>query len=73
MAANKLNVLHWHMSDTESWPFQSTTFPELSKKGAHCDECIYTRGDVKRVITEAALLGIRVIVEFDVPGHSQGK
>jgi len=71
MAMNKLNVLHWHMTDAQSWPFQSTTYPELSTKGAWSFHQIYTHENVRQVIREAYLRGIRVIPEFDLPGHSQ--
>ena len=73
MAMNKMNVLHWHMVDSQSWPFQSRTFPELSDKGAYCPntDCVYTTDQVAQVIYEAKLRGIRVVPEFDLPGHSQ--
>jgi hexosaminidase len=71
MAMNKVNVLHWHMVDSQSWPYQSTSFPELSAQGSYCPSCVYTPVDVQRVIQEAADRGIRVIPEFDLPGHSQ--
>jgi hexosaminidase len=73
MAAHKLNVLHWHVTDSQSWPYQSAAFPELSARGAYCEACVYTRSDVDAVVRQAAALGIRVIAEFDLPGHSQGK
>ena len=72
MAANKLNVLHWHMTDSESWPYQSARFPELSQAGAYCPECTYNASQIETVVKEAALLGIRVIVEIDLAGHAQG-
>jgi Glycosyl hydrolase family 20, catalytic domain/beta-acetyl hexosaminidase like len=72
MAANKLNVLHWHLTDAESWPYQSTTFPELSQHGAYCPECIYTASDIAVVVQYAAVRGIRVVPEFDLPSHAQG-
>jgi hexosaminidase len=71
MAMNKMNVLHWHVTDSQSWPYQSTSFPELSTKGAYCKDCIYRQADVARVVKEASTRGIRVIPEFDLPGHSQ--
>jgi hexosaminidase len=72
MAMNKLNVLHWHMTDDQSWPFQSITYPEISEKGAyHPKHSIYSHDDVQKVLDAALMRGIRVIPEFDLPGHSQ--
>lgn len=74
MLTNKLNVLHWHMSDTQSFPYASMKFPELAQHGAYCyPECTYNTVDIKMIIETAALLGIHVIVEIDLPTHSQGK
>jgi len=71
MERNKFNVLHWHMTDSQSWPYQSDAFPELSRKGAYCSDCIYAKKEVQAIIDEAGMRGIRVVPEFDLPGHSQ--
>lgn len=71
MAMNKFNVLHWHMTDDQSWPFESKTYPEISQKGAYSNHSIYTHEDIQKVIGTAYLRGIRVIPEFDLPGHSE--
>ncbi|MGD1006273.1 MAG: family 20 glycosylhydrolase [Ignavibacteriaceae bacterium] len=64
----KMNVLHLHLSDDQGFRVESKTFPELTKLGS--DGFYYTQQQIKDIISYAGERGIRVIPEFDIPGHS---
>jgi hexosaminidase len=65
----KINVLHWHMSDSQSFPFQVKSFPKLWD-GAYSEVEKFTQDDVAATVEYARMRGVRVMVEFDVPGHA---
>jgi len=68
MAAVKLNVFHWHLSENQGFRIESKKFPKLQEMGS--DGLYYTQAEVRDLIAYARERGIRVVPEFDMPGHS---
>jgi len=68
MAAVKLNVFHWHLSDNQGFRVESKKFPKLTEMGS--DGLFYTQDEVRDLIAYAHDRGIRIVPEFDMPGHS---
>ncbi len=69
MAAVKMNVLHWHLSDDQGFRVESKKFPKLTGMGS--DGMFYTQAEIRDLIAYAHDRGIRVMPEFDIPGHSR--
>ncbi|MGI8467395.1 MAG: beta-N-acetylhexosaminidase [Pyrinomonadaceae bacterium] len=68
MAAVKLNVFHWHLTDDQGFRVETIKNPELYRLGS--DGLYYTQNDIREIIKYAADRGIRVVPEFDMPGHA---
>jgi hexosaminidase len=68
MEAVKMNVFHWHLSDNEGFRVESRKFPKLQGEGS--DGHYYTQEEIRDLIAYARDRGIRVVPEFDMPGHS---
>jgi len=68
MAMVKMNVLHWHLSDDQGFRVASARFPRLQRDGS--DGRYYTATQIREVVAYARDRGIRVVPEFDMPGHS---
>ncbi|KAG0028812.1 hypothetical protein BGZ82_008243 [Podila clonocystis] len=70
MSTVKLNVFHWHVLDQQSYPLVSKRYPDLTAKGADRSDRIYSIEDVASIIRFGEERGIRVLPEFDAPGHT---
>ncbi|ARM90094.1 beta-N-acetylhexosaminidase protein [Rhizobium sp. CIAT894] len=86
LAWNKLNIFHWHLTDDEAWRLEIKAYPQLTETGAqHGPDGVlmpelgdgpeapaghYTQGDVRRIVAHAGSLGVEVVPEIDLPGHS---
>jgi hexosaminidase len=68
MAAVKMNVFHWHLTEDQGFRVESKKFPKLHQLGS--DGNYYTQEQVKEIIAYARERAIRVVPEFDIPGHS---
>ena len=68
MAAVKLNVLHWHLSEDQGFRVESRRYPRLHQLGS--DGLYYTQDQIREIVGYARDRGIRVVPEFDMPGHS---
>jgi hexosaminidase len=66
--AVKMNVFHWHLSENQGFRVESRKFPKLHELGS--DALYYTQDEIREVIAYARDRGIRVVPEFDMPGHS---
>lgn len=69
MSAVKLNTFHWHITDSQSFPFVSERRPNLSKFGALTPSKIYTKQQIREVVEFGLERGVRVLPEFDAPAH----
>ena len=68
MALVKLNVLHFHLTDDQGFRVESKRHPELTSQGS--DGHFYTQAELREIVAYAAARGIRVVPEFDLPGHA---
>lgn len=69
MPLSKLNILHWHLVDDESFPIKLGSHPELSENGRYTSKQVYTADDVKALIRVAELNAVKIIPEIDTPAH----
>ncbi|PSS24529.1 Beta-hexosaminidase [Actinidia chinensis var. chinensis] len=70
MSENKLNVFHWHITDSHSFPLVLESEPDLAGKGSYGAGMEYSPEDVKTVVEFGLDHGVRVLPEIDMPGHT---
>lgn len=70
MASNKLNVFHWHVTDSQSFPLMAPSVPQLAKYGAYGPDLVYSPEDIRQLVRFANIRGIRVVMEVDTPAHA---
>lgn len=86
IAAYKLNVFHWHLTEDAGWRIEIKKYPLLTEVGAwrrgtqsnHNPQSFdrlphggyYTQEQMKEVVEYARKRNITVIPEIDMPGHT---
>jgi hexosaminidase len=91
LAAHKMNVFHWHLTDDQGWRIEIKKYPRLTEIGAWRVDRedkdwnsrppqapgekatyggFYTQNDVREIVAYAKRLGITVVPEIEMPGHS---
>jgi hexosaminidase len=70
LAAAKMNVLHWHLTDDHSFPLSLPRYPELAQMGAYSPRAIYSEASVRDIVQYAYKRGVKILPEVDVPGHT---
>lgn len=87
MSRHKFNRFHWHLADDEGWRIEIKSYPRLTSTGAfrgggspvkhvygEWDRIyggFFTQDDIREIVEYAALRGIVIIPEIDLPGHSR--
>lgn len=70
LSFNKFNRLHIHATDSQSWPVEIPSLPDLASKGAYHKAQIWSTVDLREMQEYGALRGVEVYVEIDMPGHT---
>lgn len=68
MAAVKMNVLHLHLTEDQGFRVESKKYPKLHQLGS--DGNYFTQDELREIVAYAGARGIRVVPEFDIPGHA---
>lgn len=69
LSYNKLNVLHWHITDSPSFPMVSNREPLMAYYGAYSPQKVYSPEEVRELVRYAQIRGVRIIPEIDAPAH----
>ncbi|KAK3804955.1 MAG: glycoside hydrolase superfamily [Benniella sp.] len=65
----KMNVFHWHITDSQSWSLEIKKHPRMTND-AYSPREIYTQKDIQALVRYGRERRVRVIPEIALPGHS---
>ena len=77
MALYKMNVFHWHLTEDEAWRAEIKKYPKLTSIGGYPGDRskeeelngYYTQEQMREIVAYAHERYIKVVPEFDIPGH----
>ncbi|CAL4115874.1 unnamed protein product [Meganyctiphanes norvegica] len=69
MAASKLNIFHWHITDSHTFPLNLENLPDMVEWGTYSSRHIYQPADILHLKEYALVRGIYILPEFDAPAH----
>ena len=76
IALQKMNVLHWHLTEDQGWRIPIAAYPKLTEVGGFREEAngeitggFYTKEDIQDILAFAAERHVTVIPEIEMPGH----
>ncbi|CAD8044857.1 unnamed protein product [Paramecium primaurelia] len=69
LVINKLNVLHWHITDDESFPLLLTNYSQITNNSKFWKDGYFTKEDIQDIIEYASIRGVQIIPEIDTPAH----
>lgn len=70
LSYNKMNRLHLHATDSQSWPLEIPALPALAGRGAYGPGLTYTPSQIRQIQQYGSLRGVQVFIETDMPGHT---
>ena len=69
MSGSKLNILHWHITDSQAFPIVIESLPNMHFYGAYSPEKVYYRTDIQELVEYGRVRGVKIIPELDAPAH----
>lgn len=69
LAMSKMNVLHLHITETQSWPLEIPALPRLAQVGRYAPGLTYSPEQIAELYEYGVHRGVQVIMEIDMPGH----
>ncbi|KAI0989453.1 hypothetical protein GJ496_007052 [Pomphorhynchus laevis] len=67
LSLSKINTIHWHITDSSSFPLITLKNSKLARYGAYAANKVYSTLDILSIMEYANMVGIRLIPEVPIP------